>query len=346
MRDKRVLFVILLLIVIVMILLGTYHKRYKLQLTNQFTIPGITLKPQHHILDGYAISFALSDTLIYIVDSNDSTHTKSFCYDYSGKAFKGFYFPTNKGYGKVFVDRNLYYLPQSNMLAYNYWQKKQIDFYTTDGTYIRSENLFRDQTVGIYNIAEYNHAIYINSMGYFKNTPRSSIQSMRVYKEQSGQPPVVLKNIDITNESTMKHFSFRNLMLDDNGKDSMLLLENQFDKPHAFLFKNNTKTEFVIKTPFVYSLHWMGKLPFQVDRGLSKEPYQLVLGNDFLIIGSWTFDRKYPLVQRFYNLKGHYLGKLKFKDDKQNELIDIMGDRLVAYNPAKGVVSIYKIRIK
>jgi len=347
MKTKNVFLIILLLIIAACVVWGLFYQRYELKPISKFTIPGITLNPNHRVLDGYAVSFALSDSLIYVTDASDTTHTKSYCYSYSGQQNSGFHFTTDKGYGEVYVDKNLYYLPQSNMLAYVFWQNRQIDYYTTDGKYVRSENPFIDQTVSIYNIAEYNQSIFINSMGYFKNTPISNIQSMRVYKEQSNQAPVVFKNIDITKESINKHFSYRNLMLDDNGKDVMLLLENQFDKPHATLYRDSTTTEFDIRTPFIFSLHYFGRLPFQVDKSLSKEPYQLVLGQDFLIIGSWRkLSREYPLVQRIYNLKGRYLGKLKFKDDPQNEVIDIMGDKLVAFNPAKGVVSIYSIRVK
>lgn len=346
MKIKITVLVILFLAAIILVLSGMFHNRYKLQLIIKFTIPGITINPQHKVLDGYAVSFALSDSLIYVTDTNDSTHTKSYCYKYSGESYTGFHFPTDKGYGEVFVDKNLYYLPQSNMLAYNYWQNNQIDYYSTDGTYIRSEVPHSSLNVNILNMAEYMNSIYFTSMSESNTKPRTNMAVMQLYKEQSNQAPIVLKNIDITKESINKHFSFRNLMIDDNGKDSMLLLENQYDKPHASLFLNNTTNEFVIRTPFVFGIHKIGKLPFQVDKGLSKEPYQLVLGQDFLIIGSMNLDRQYPLVQRIYNLKGNYLGKLKFKDDPQNEMIDIIDDRLVTFNPAKGIVSIYKISIR
>jgi hypothetical protein len=347
MKTKNVYLIILLLIVAACVVWSLFYQRYELKPISKFTIPGITLNPNHRVLDGYAVSFALSDSLIYVTDASDTTHTKSYCYSYSGQPNSGFHFPTDKGYGEVFVDRNLYYLPQSNLLAYVFWQNRQIDYYTTDGKYVRSENPFLDQTVGIYNIAEYNHSVFINSMGYFKNTPISNIQSMRVYKKQPNQAPVVFKNINFIKDDIKNHISYRRIMMDDNGKDVMILLENQYDKPHASLYRDNTTTEFEIKTPKVFGIYFMGKLPLQVDKGLGKEPYQLVLGQDFLIIGSWRkLSRDYPLVQKIYNLKGRYLGKLKFKDDPQNEVIDIISDKLVAFNPAKGVVSIYRIRVK
>ncbi len=347
MKNKKLVSAILILLVIVIVFSwAVFGKKYNLQLLTKFTIPGITLNPNHRVLDGYAVSFALSDSLIYVTDASDTTHTKSYCYSYSGEPYNQFQFPADKGYGEVFVDKNLYYLPQSNLLAYVFWQNKQIDYYSTDGMHIRTDFPFDDQN-DIINLVEYDHKIYYTSMSASKKKPRKSMALMQLHQEQPDQAPKELKNVDITQESINKHFSYRSLMLDDNSKDAMLLLENQFDKPHASLYRNNTTTEFEIKAPRVFSIYFMDKLPLQVDKGLSKEPYQLVLGQDFLIIGSWRkLNREYPLVQRIYNLKGHYLGKLKFKDDPQNELIDIIDDRLVAFNPAKGIVSIYSISLK
>lgn len=347
MKNKKFIVAILLLLVIVLALSWVAsQKRYNLQLATRFAVPGVTLNPNHKVLDGYAVSIALSDSLIYITDASDTTNTKSFCFDYSGKPNSGFNFPSDRGYGEIFVDKNLYFLPQSNMLAYIYWQNKQIDYYSTDGTLIRSEIPFEDHNVGVFNIVEYNHSTYFTTMSDSNTYPKTSMSVMQLFQEQSGQAPVLIKHVEIRKDTFNKHFSFRHLMIDDNGKDSMILLENQNDIPHATMYQPDSTIEFDIKTPKVFGLYFAGKLPFQLDRGLGKEPYQLVLGQDFLIIGSWLPRREYPIIQRIYNLKGQYLGKLKFKDDPQNELIDIIDDRLVAFNPAKGVVSIYKINVK
>ncbi len=322
----------LIILITIGVLLLQHTTKYKLKLVDKFEIINISRNTNHAYVDGFAVSFALSDSYIYVLDTSDTTNTISKCYSYSGSQTLDFSFPKERGYGEVLNEDVFYYLPSSNKLAYNYWNKRIFDIYSLKGEPIERLKMKLKMKGSLVDMCETNSTRYYVTNSY----PKSNKAPIAYLFQEKPEDHVTIIDSFLTESywkracMTSKQFQVDNF---DNKKMASLKV---YDKYYMVkIFVNNISKDLRIR-------RYIRIFPWQFQ----DSPYKFNLGKNYVIIGSWKKDMKYPLLERIYDFKGHYIGRLNFKDDPKNELVDIVGDRLVAFNPATSVISIYVIKVK
>jgi len=329
--KKRIALRITISLVILLVLFFTLYHSYRLEPLTKFKVQGLTLNPEHRMSDGYGVGFALGDDAIYIIDTSNPSRTAGFCYDYEGNLKPGFRFPHNMGYDKPFNDNCFNYLPQSKVLAYNHWAKNRMDFYALDGRYLYSKKTAGRQAELWLDADEHRDTRYYLTVA--NNTNLNPYQ-INLYAESQSGPG----RMDRCKAALYPDDGFggttKQIQLDSFNADLLGIMEMQDKSCKVDVWRAGE-----VRTTRIGGSH------FSKPKRLSDFPGQFVMGEDFFILGTWNSDLTHPMQGRIFSRKGQYVGKLKFKDDPQNELVDVNGNRLVAFNPATGVVSVYRIRV-
>ena len=331
-KQKRIIIRIVAFAVIILVLCLTLLHRYKLTPLARFAVPELTRNYGHKLFDGYAVSFALSPDRIYIIDATNGAYTRSYSFDYNGKRMQDFRLPTNFGFWQPYNENCFYYLPESNILAVNNWSRQKMDFFTPQGNYITSRKIARKQNETWLDTDEHNGTKYFLTMGTSKF---NATYQINLYSEAKTGQGKLFKAVSSMKQSEGFCGASKQIQLDSYDENLMAISEAQKRKYIISLYRQNkTKT---IRIP---------RNRMRMPWNFADFPSQFVLGKNFMVLGSWTDELTYPLKEKLYTLSGQYVGILKFKDDPQNELVDINGDRLVAFNPATGVISVYRIKVR
>lgn len=343
-KKIKVLFIVIaVIIILVSVLYYINYLQYDLKLISKFTVPELPKHSNHSSLDIYPVSFAVSDSVIYIVDATDSISTKSYSYSFNGDKLSNFKLPERTGYCTpinpertgywgIFGVDYFHYLPYSKRLAYIDYGEWDIDFFTLEGDYIGSQQLETDKVGSFVDMAEHGDKLYyISSLG---ERGRSKVESY-LYIEGNDR---ILQEIKTVKPFTVKNVfcpPWKMLQIDSYNADRMAISE-VLEKGYLVTLYNQDKIDTLRIARDKYRLPWQW----------ADFPSQFILGKNFVVFGSWQKHFALPLITRIYDLKGHYKGRLRFRDNPKNELIDIIGNRLVAFNPATGTVSIYKIKVR
>lgn len=312
---------------------------YSLKLIKKFKVPELP-KIKKHIMENFKVCMAESDSLIYFADVNDSTHTKSFCYDFKGKKRDGFSLPADTGYQEPLTfESTLFYLPGSNQLAYaDLYIKQNMDFYNLEGQLISQKHKVSELRENYLDIGEFDNARYFVSITYLhdkdKPFPENYRSAVKLYEELPNQEMKVLRNIEFQWGKLERGIDWRSLQIDNHSKTQMAISEVQTNEYNITLYSLGKIDTIHIHRENIYT----AKAP--------EMPFQFKLGKNFVALGGLSVKLKFPLIQEIYDFNGNYKGTLIFKDDKKNELVDIVGDNLIAVNPLKGTVSIYEIKVK
>ncbi|MFO7660005.1 MAG: hypothetical protein R6V77_03745 [Candidatus Cloacimonadaceae bacterium] len=312
---------------------------YSLKLIKKFKVPELP-KIKKHVMENFKVCMAVSDSLIYFADVNDSTNTKSYCYDFKGKKLDGFSLPADTGYQEPLTFENtFYYLPDSNQLAYaDLYSKQKMDFYNLEGQLISQKHKVSEMRENYLDIGEFDNTRYFVSITYLhdkdKPFPENYRSTVKLYEEQQNLEMKVLRNIEFQWGKLERGIDWRALQIDNYSTTQMAVSEVQANEYNITLYTSDKIDTIHIHRENLYT----AKAP--------KMPFQFKLGKNFVALGELSVKLKFPLTQEIYDFNGNYKGTLIFKDDKKNELVDIVGDNLIAVNPLKGTISIYEIKVK
>jgi hypothetical protein len=337
MNIKKV--TILLVLLLLIIITNSYPKTkqdYSLKLINKFQVPELP-KIKNHLMGNFNACMAVSDSLIYFADVNDSTSTKSYCYDFQGEKQTDFSLPTNTEYQSPLTYENcFFYLPSSHQLAYININKdkKGIDFYNLEGKYLLKKPAAIDSSESFLDVAEFNGKKYYIACAQLK--PQTMTYSIKLYEGQVDGELKVIHYVAPSERNFELGISFRILQIDNYNQNLMAVSEVQSNNYRITVFSPDSVFTFNIPRENMYTI----KIPNKLDI-----PYQFRLGANFVVLGSLSNKLKFPFKQEMYDLSGKYLRILKF-DDNKDELVDIAGDKLVAVNTQKGTISIYEIKVK
>jgi hypothetical protein len=280
---------------------------------------------------------AVSDSLIYFADVTDSSKTKSYRYDFQGKQLPDFIMPTNTEYQSPLTFENcFFYLPSSHQLAYININidTKGIDFYNLDGKYLYKKPAAIDSSESFLDVAEFNGNKYYIACAQLK--PQSMTFSIKLYEEQVDGELKVIQYVAPSERDFELGLTFKIIQIDNYNKNLMAVSEVQSNYYSITVYSPDNVFTFKIPRDNMYTIKIQNKLDIS---------YQFRLGSNFVVLGSLSNKLKFPFKQEMYDLSGKYLGILKF-DDKKDELVDIVGDKLVAVNTQKGTISIYEIKVK
>jgi hypothetical protein len=331
-RQQRIALRIMVPLIILLALYFTLYHSYRLEPLVKFRVQGLTLNPVHRMSDGYGVAFALADDAIYIIDTTNPDSTAAYCYDYTGKRIPEFRLPSGMGYDKPFNDNCFNYLPQSKILAYNHWSGNRLDFYSLQGKYLYSKKTAGRQAELWLDADEYRDTRFYLTVA--NNTNRNPYQINLYTENRYGQGRLERCKAALYPDDGFGG-TIKQIQLDSFNADKMGIMEMQSQGITIDLWQTgNHKTV------------RLGRGYFSHPKRLSDFPGQFVLGSNFFILGVWKSQLTHPMQGRIFSQKGQYIGRLKFKDDEKNELIDVNGDRLVAFDPATGVVSIYRIKVR
>jgi len=332
-KIKVLIIVFAIIIILVSVVYYINYLQYDLKLIKKFTFPELPKHSNHQLFDNYLVSFAVSDSVIYIIDTTDSTSTKSYSYSFDGRKLTNFKLHEKTGYWRPYNEDCFYYLAQSKRFAYNNFEKREMDFFTLEGDYIGSQYLESAQIEWFMDMAEHGDSLYyVSSAGHIGKTTYDSYlyieRSDRVLQKQKTVKPFTVKNVFCP--------PWKMLQIDSYNADRMAVSEVQ-SKDYLVTFYNQDKTDTVrIAREKSRLVPWRW----------ADFPSQFILGKNFVVFGSWQKHFTLPLITRIFDLKGRYKGKLRFKDDPKNELIDVVDDKLVAFNPATSTISIYQIKVR
>ena len=308
-------------------------KDYTLSVVTKFEVGGIAKTNHHKELDRYGVSIAVSDSLIYFVDTSDSLIVKSCCYNFNGQRKEYFTFPTENIYGCPFIEDGLFYLNNSRALAYYGFNTRQIGVYDFRGSLLYFKNLNeknknpRSQILGV---AEANNALYYISLeASFTNNKNY----FKLYRESNGQVSVIDSVLFV--EKRLDLWNMKEIQIDNYTSEVFGILKTTHDAFLVNIFDVDAESQFLIK-----------RNSKRVPPKVTDIPAQFNIGKNFIVIGFWSSKLQFPRIYKIYNNKGVFIGQLKFKDDRKNELIDIVGDKLIAFNPSKSAVTIYRITVK
>jgi len=312
---------------------------YSLKLIRKFKVPELP-KIKKHIMENFQVCMAVSDSLIYFADVNDSTNTKSFCYDFKGKKKGDFNLPADTGYQEPLTfESTLFYLPVSNQLAYaDLYSKQNMDVYNLQGQLISQKHKVSELRENYLDIGEFDNTRYFVSITYLhekdKPFPENYRSTVKLYEEQPNKDMNVLRNIEFQWGKLERGIDWRSLQIDNYSKTQMAVSEVQANEYNITLYTSDKIDTIHIHRENIYT----AKAP--------NMPFQFRLGKNFIAMGELSVKLEFPLAQEIYDFKGIYKGTLIFKDDKKNELVDIVGDNLITVNPLKGTVSIYEMKLK
>lgn len=332
-------YILVLLVIIIMALLfftTSFHRshEYSLKLINKFAVPELPKNTNHMILDGYSVSFAISDSIIYIIDTTDSTKTKSYSYNFEGVKQDRFKMPDSAGYWQPVNDNCFYYLPESKQLAFLNVHKLNMDFYDLTGKLVQRKHIPGKLKECYMDMAEFNGNRYYISIAQI-NQKGLKIK-LNLYEEQQDKEPKLIRSIVTNDMDDALGIGYKILQIDNFNKTLMAISE---------VMKRDYKVT-------VYQADKQSTIYIPKAKTISKSnedsdmPYQFVLGKNFMVMGSIANGVNYPLKYMIYDLKGHKAGKRVFTDDPKNELVDIVGDKLVAFNPATVTISVYQIEVR
>jgi hypothetical protein len=313
---------------------------YTLELQNRFTIPELP-KLKKHIMENYPVCLAVDDSRIYVIDASDTVKTLSYSYDYSGNRLNDFRIPEHARYMNLLnSENNFSYLPVSRQLSFIYTNEemRRMDFYNLQGELQDSLHVFETRE-GFLDVGELGNKRYLASISYYGDQDYNKTgvfdYAVRLYEQLPDKTVTTIREIKSRSRDYSRSINWKIFQIDNYDKDLMAVSE---------------------VTPFEYiiTLHYPDKtdtlrIPWENTYGTPKPMkmfFQFRLGRNFVVIGTQSPGFKYPFSQEIYDFEGNFRGQLKFQDDKKNEIIDIVGDKLFTINPLKGTISIYRIEVR
>jgi len=328
--HSRIVILAILMTVFITELYVYFGPGFKLELVKSFTIPELKGRNPNFIKFKDAV-LTTSDSVIYIVDAKDKTNLKSYAYSFSGKRDISFKLPADSQY----VEPQLFsYLKSRNQLVINNLEKGSLDFYTTAGEPVKSNNCPYNNSA-FTNIAEYKGKMFYTIYNSGINGRNSSI---RLFEEMNNNLLRLIKEL-IESKGFNNAYAIRcniidRLQIDSNGLSNIARLKVEKLRYTVTTLKDDKENKFLIKRHKYFLPGQMGDFPAQ-----------FFAGDKFIVLGIFGKDIR-PLTERIYSYKGKYLGKLPYKKMQDSELVDVSNDLLICFNAKTSSIYIYKLRIQ
>ena len=280
-----------------------------IRLLNSFTVD--TLESNWNY-----VRFCVADTLLLVIDTADSTQTKSYAFDFQGNLVDTFIIPPDSGYVQLlFVN----YLWSSKRVAVFEPRKANIEYYYLDGTPAGSREYYSDWS------------LYLNTLEYY-NLPYFTILNMReaefgdmvtgsmtwCREESDGEMQLLRKECIIKDWLKPYTGPFQYKLLMDNNKDQFMTMVDERD------------IEYVVTNPDT-----TGWNISRIKRRKYEYMSRIITGENYFMLLTWNNKMKFTHTSGVYDTSGMKL--LNWKGVKQyiekgENIIDIVGDKMLTYN--------------
>jgi hypothetical protein len=367
MRKKVILFAILAFILFLVI--GsfisnyTYKHAYTTKSITSFTIPELKN------CDVWTTDIAASDSMIYIIKCWDDTTSvigytsKSYAYSFRGMKDIAFNLPKDSYSQSVFSDFGyLYHKKQLYLCNLN---QNAVNFFDLQGKLVRRVIVGKVKSTAKYSIwhpfADFNK---VNSVAEFKDdlyyTITQNSKTWGLFKEQPGKRMKLIQSVKQTKKEKLNDLYV--FMVDSNDKNTMAVAEVMRKEILVSFFSNDKERKFSIsrhpdsEIPWYFYL-WDWPKMANIWKSMFTSlppwtpspvmPWAFYTGSNYIVLKIWgRADDKAPDTCILYNLHGRRLGELICTTDKDANLVDISGDKLIFLNRNTGRVSIEQIKVK
>lgn len=271
----------------------------------------------------------VADTLLLVLDTADSTNTKSLAYDFYGNKIDTFRIPTDSTYGQFFFVNYLY---DTKRVAVCGTKTCKIDYYNLAGNPLGSKELQSDWSLYL-NTLEYNAKPYYIVFNLREAEYGDMVTGAMTWcrEKDDGEIQLLRKECIIKDwlkiNKSKRPFEYKFLM--DNNKDQFMTMVDE------------RATEYVITYPD--STGWNIS---RIKRRKNEYISHVITGENYFILLTWDADLKYTKTSGIYNKSGIKImdwSELKQCKTKGIDIIDIVGDKMLTCNYKDREVRVYQV---
>jgi hypothetical protein len=358
-----VLAFILFIIIYSLISNYTYKHAYTTKSVTSFVIPELKNS------DVWTTAIAASDTMIYALEcwqdttSANACTSKSYAYSFRGKKDISFNLPKDSNYQGVF--RDFGYLFNKEQLYLCNLNQNSVDIFNLQGKLVHREIVGKVKSTSkpsiwhpfadfnkVNSVAEYNDDLFY--------TITQNSKTWGLYKEQPGKRMKLIQEVKQSKKEKLNDLYI--LMVDSNAKNTMAVANVKHKEILVSFFSNDKERKFSISRHpdsgipwYFYLWDWaeMANIWKSMFTSLPPwtpspvMPWAFYTGTNYVVLKIWgRGDDKAPDTCLLYNRHGRRLGELICINDKEANLVDISGDKLIFLNRTTGRISIEQIKVK
>jgi hypothetical protein len=262
----------------------------------------------------------VSDSIIYVIDTKDSTNTKTYCYDYRGRNLVNSFIPSNSGFAQISFARYLF--GKSEFVVYDA-SHYNLTFFSSAGDLLNQEPLIDDWSLYT-DIAEFSDTLFFNVTNFYDENKQ---QSLRIYKQVRDIKPVLYRIVPI-NLKVLKRKPYQQpLLIDSNRNDAIITCQINANIYHLNYMDTSESRKFEIIKPNKSRL------------------FNIFAGWKYVVLCFVNPNQTKLSSIEIFGLQGQLIGKLDTKYWRNSTIIDIVGNKIISFDGNKSKFSIDEIVI-